>query len=58
MGTRTLALQASVIETFRKRGASPWNYIADVVRKRRRGSAAPPRPLSDHTQPRAPIAEG
>jgi hypothetical protein len=43
-GTRAFALLASVIETCRQRGASPWAYIADVVRQRRRGLPAPPLP--------------
>ena len=44
-GTRAFALLASVIETCRKRGASPWTYIADVVRQRRRDLPALPLPL-------------
>ncbi|MCG6942835.1 MAG: transposase, partial [Thiohalocapsa sp.] len=44
-GTRAFALLASVIETCRKRGASPWTYIADVVRQRRRGLPALPLPV-------------
>ena len=44
-GTRAFALLASVIETCRKRGASPWTYLADVVRQRRRNSTALPLPL-------------
>jgi len=44
-GTRAFALLASVIETCRKRGASPWVYIAEVVRERRRGLPAPPLPV-------------
>jgi len=44
-GTRAFALLASVIETCRKRGASPWTYIAEVVRQRRRGLPAPPLPM-------------
>ena len=43
-GTRVFALLASVIETCRKRGVSPWPYLADVVRQRRQGLAAPPLP--------------
>ena len=44
-GTRAFALLASVIETCRKRNASPWDYLAEVVRQRRRGMPAPPLPL-------------
>ena len=44
-GTRAFALLASVIETRRKRGASPWTYIAAVVRQRRRDLPALPLPL-------------
>jgi hypothetical protein len=43
-GTRAFALLASVIETCRKRGASPWTYLADVVRQRRRD--LPPSPVA------------
>lgn len=43
-GTRAFALLASVIETCRKRGASPWTYLADVVRQRRRNLPALPLP--------------
>jgi hypothetical protein len=43
-GTRVFALLASVIETCRKRGVSPWPYLAEVVRQRRKGLAAPPLP--------------
>jgi len=42
-GTRAFALLASVIETCRKRGVSPWPYIAEVIAKRRQG--LPTRPL-------------
>jgi hypothetical protein len=43
-GTRAFALLASVIETCRKRSASPWPYLADVIRQRRKGLPAPPLP--------------
>jgi len=43
-GTRAFALLASVIETCRKRRASPWPYLADVIRQRRKGLPAPPMP--------------
>ena len=45
-GTRAFALLASVIETCRKRSASPWSYLADAVRQRRKGLAAPSLPAA------------
>jgi hypothetical protein len=44
-GTRAFALLASVIETCRKRAASPWPYLAEVIRQRRKGLPAPSLPL-------------
>jgi transposase len=44
-GTRVFALLASVIETCRKRGISPWPYLAEVIRQRRKGLPAPPLPM-------------
>jgi hypothetical protein len=43
-GTRAFGLLASVIETCRKRGISPWPYIAQVVAQRRQCNPAPPLP--------------
>lgn len=43
-GTRAFALLASVIETCRKRNASPWPYLAEVIGQRRKGLPAPPLP--------------
>jgi hypothetical protein len=43
-GTRAFAHSISVIETCRKRGASPWPYLAEVIRQRRKGLPAPPLP--------------
>jgi hypothetical protein len=43
-GSRAFAALASVIETCRKRGVSPWPYLAEVIRKRRRDEPAPPLP--------------
>jgi hypothetical protein len=43
-GSRAFALTISVIETCRKRGVSPWPYLADVIRQRRKGLAAPALP--------------
>ena len=40
-GLRAFTLLASVIETCRQRGHSPWSYIAETVRERRRGNPAP-----------------
>lgn len=45
-GTRAFALLASVIETCRKRGISPWPYIAEVITQRRKGNPAPPLPAT------------
>jgi len=43
-GSRAFALLASVIDTCRQRGLSPWPYIAAVIAARRQGNAAPPMP--------------
>jgi len=40
-GSRAFTLLASVIETCRQRGHSPWVYIAETLRERRRGNPAP-----------------
>jgi hypothetical protein len=40
-GSRAFTLLASVIETCRQRGHSPWLYIAETLRERRRGNPAP-----------------
>ena len=40
-GSRAFTLLASVIETCRQRGHSPWLYLAETVRERRRGNPAP-----------------
>lgn len=40
-GSRTVAVLASVIETCRKRGLSPWDLITEAVTERRRGRPAP-----------------
>ena len=44
-GSRVPASLASMIETRRKRGASPWRYLADVIAERRKGNAAPLIPM-------------
>jgi hypothetical protein len=43
-GSRALALLASVIETCRRRGASPLRYLKEVIALRRRGLDAPDLP--------------
>jgi transposase len=43
-GSRAFALTISVIETCRKRNVSPWPYLAEVIRRRRKGEPAPPLP--------------
>lgn len=47
-GSRAFALLASVIDTCRQRGVSPWPYLAAVIAARRRGDAPPslPQPLT------------
>jgi transposase len=45
-GSRALALLASVIDTCRQREASPWAYLAEVIRLRRQGGDAPPLPAA------------
>lgn len=43
--TKSLPLTAPTInETRRKRGVSPWPYLADVIRQRRKGLPAPALP--------------
>jgi hypothetical protein len=44
-GSRAYTLLASVIDTCRQRGVSPWPYIAEVIAERRQGNPAPPLPL-------------
>jgi hypothetical protein len=45
-GSRTFTALASVIETCRQRGLSPWTYIAKVLGERRQGNPAPPMPAA------------
>lgn len=45
-GSRAFALLASVIETCRQRGISPWTYLAQVIAQRRKGNPAPPLPTA------------
>ena len=41
VGSRSFALLASIIDTCRKRKASPWPYLAEVIARGRRGQKAP-----------------
>lgn len=43
-GSHAYTLLASVIDTCRQRGVSPWPYIAEVITERRKGNAAPSLP--------------
>lgn len=45
-GSRAHAMLASVIDTCRQRGVSPWDYIAQVIAERRQNNPAPPLPAS------------
>jgi len=45
-GSRVFAALASVIETCRQRGLSPWTYIAEVMTERRQGRPAPVLPAA------------
>ncbi len=40
-GSRVFALLASIIDTCRKRKASPWRFLAEVIDRRRRGEQVP-----------------
>ncbi len=43
-GSHAYTALASVIDTCRQRGISPWPYIAEVIVERRKGNPAPPLP--------------
>ena len=43
-GSRAFALLASVIDTCRQRGVSPWPFLAQVISQRRQGLDCPPLP--------------
>lgn len=43
-GSKAFTLLASVIDTCRQRGISPWPYIAQVIALRRKGLNPPPLP--------------
>jgi hypothetical protein len=45
-GSRAFILLASLIETCRERGHSPWSYSAETVRERRRSNPAPVLPTA------------
>jgi hypothetical protein len=45
-GSRALAALASVIDTCRQRGLSPWTFIAETLRQRRQGQPVPLLPAS------------
>jgi transposase len=44
VGSCVFALLASVIDTCRLRGHSPWPYLASAIAERRAGRALPPLP--------------
>ena len=43
-GSRVFALLASVIDTCRQRGHSPWGYLTEAISERRAGRPLPPLP--------------
>jgi transposase len=45
-GSRVFAILASVIDTCRLRGLSPWTYLASVIAERRQGRVAPELPAT------------
>lgn len=44
VGSRVFALLASVIDSCRQRGHSPWTYLAEAIAERRAGRPLPPLP--------------
>jgi len=46
VGSRTMALLASIIDTCRRRGVSPWPYLAEVIAAGRQGRAVPQLPAA------------
>ena len=44
-GSRHFALLASVIDTCRRRGHSPWEYLQTAITRRRQGLALLPLPV-------------
>jgi transposase len=51
VGSKSFALLASVIDTCRRRNASPWPYLAQVIAARRRGLDVPPLPPAQPSLP-------
>lgn len=49
-GSRGFALLASVIETCRLRGVSPWPYLAQVISARRKNETVPPLPAPSNNK--------
>jgi len=47
IGSKSLALLASVIDTCRRRRASPWSYLAQVITAGRQGNDVPMLPQAD-----------
>ena len=46
-GSKLFALAASVIDTCRQRGRSPWRYLESAIASRRNGMALPPLPTAN-----------
>lgn len=46
VGSRAFALLASVIDTCRQRGHSPWSYLVAAITERRAGLPLPPLPVA------------
>jgi hypothetical protein len=44
VGSRAFALLASVVDTCRQRGHSPWSYLLAAIAERRAGRSLPPLP--------------
>ncbi|MCP5019845.1 MAG: IS66 family transposase [Ketobacter sp.] len=45
-GSRVHTILASVIDTCRQRGVSPWDYLAQIIEERRKNNPVPPLPAS------------
>ena len=50
-GSRVFTLLASVIDTCRQRGHSPWPYLQTVIAERRAGRPLPPLPHPREAKP-------
>ena len=46
VGSRAFTLLASVIDTCRQRGHSPWDYLVAAITERRAGLPLPPLPVA------------